>query len=78
MDRELVRSFAGQLQSAGAEVQRQIELGVYDTTPVKQANQELVDSLEAGLQVVGQSERARAQALAKLEGGLAPAVTGSI
>ncbi len=76
MDRELVRSFASQLQSAGAEVQRQIELGVYDTTPVKQANRELVDSLEEGLEIVGQSERARTEALAKLEGGLAPAATG--
>ena len=59
---ELLKSNAENLQTANAEVRRQVERGVFDIETVKEANTKLVATINESLQIADEGKRRRAVA----------------
>ena len=59
---ELLKSNAENLQTANAEVRRQVERGVFDIETVKEANAKLVATINESLQIADEGKRRRAVA----------------
>ena len=70
---ELLKNNAENLQTANAEVRRQVERGVFDIETVKEANAKLVATINESLQIAdeGKRKRARGRAAAAGHGGRA-------
>ena len=64
---ELLRNNAQNLQTANAEVRRQVERGVFDIETVKEANERLVATINESLQIADEGKRKRAEAEAQLK-----------
>jgi uncharacterized protein YaaN involved in tellurite resistance len=59
---ELLKNNAENLQTANAEVRRQVERGVFDIETVKEANSRLVATINESLQIADEGKRRRAVA----------------
>ena len=59
---ELLKNNAENLQTANAEVRRQVERGVFDIETVKEANAKLVATINESLQIADEGKRRRAVA----------------
>jgi uncharacterized protein YaaN involved in tellurite resistance len=59
---ELLKNNAENLQTANAEVRRQVERGVFDIETVKEANARLVATINESLQIADEGKRKRAEA----------------
>ena len=64
---ELLKSNAENLQTANAEVRRQVERGVFDIETVKEANTKLVATINESLQIADEGKRKRAEAEQQLK-----------
>lgn len=64
---ELLRNNAENLQTANAEVRRQVERGVFDIETVKEANARLVATINESLQIADEGKRKRAEAERQLQ-----------
>lgn len=64
---ELLQANAANLQTANAEVRREVERGVFDIESVREANRKLVDTINESLQIADEGKRKRAQAERQLE-----------
>ena len=56
---ELLQANAENLQTANAEVRRQVERGVFDIETVKEANAKLVATINESLQIADEGKRRR-------------------
>lgn len=63
---ELLRNNAENLQTANAQVRRQVERGVFDIETVKEANGRLVATIDESLRIADEGKRRRAAAEAEL------------
>jgi uncharacterized protein YaaN involved in tellurite resistance len=63
---DLLRANAENLKTANAEARKQIERGVFDIETVKQANRDLIETIEESLRIADEGKRARAAAGAEL------------
>lgn len=64
---DLLKRNAENLKIANAETRKQLERGVFDIEAVKQANNDLIATLQESLQIAEQGKQARAQALTELQ-----------
>ena len=64
---ELLKNNAENLQTANAEVRRQVERGVFDIETVKEANARLVATINESLQIADEGKRKRAEAEQQLQ-----------
>ena len=64
---ELLKNNAENLQTANAEVRRQVERGVFDIETVKEANAKLVATINESLQIADEGKRKRAEAEQQLQ-----------
>ena len=59
---ELLRANAANLKDANAEIRKQVERGVFDIEAVKQANADLIDTIEESLSIADEGKAKRAAA----------------
>ncbi|MFO1072639.1 MAG: toxic anion resistance protein [Geminicoccaceae bacterium] len=64
---ELLRNNAQNLQTANAEVRKEVERGVFDIETVKEANARLVATINESLQIADEGKRKRAEAETQLK-----------
>jgi len=67
---ELLKSNASNLKEANAEIRKEMERGVFDIEAIKQANADLIDTIQESLSIADQGKAARAEAekeLVKME-----------
>ncbi|MBD3624245.1 MAG: toxic anion resistance protein [Rhodobacteraceae bacterium] len=67
---ELLKSNASNLKEANAEIRREMERGVFDIEAIKQANADLIDTIQESLSIADAGKAARAEAekeLVKME-----------
>jgi uncharacterized protein YaaN involved in tellurite resistance len=64
---DLLKSNAENLKLANAETRKQLERGVFDIEAIKQANNDLITTLEDSLKIADQGKQARSQALTELQ-----------
>jgi uncharacterized protein YaaN involved in tellurite resistance len=64
---DLLKSNAENLKLANAETRKQLERGVFDIEAIKQANSDLITTLEDSLKIAEEGKQARTQALAELQ-----------
>jgi uncharacterized protein YaaN involved in tellurite resistance len=64
---ELLKNNAENLQTANAQVRRQVERGVFDIETVKEANAKLIATINESLQIADEGKRRRAVAEQELQ-----------
>jgi uncharacterized protein YaaN involved in tellurite resistance len=64
---ELLQQNAANLKDVNAEVRRQVERGVFDISVVKQANEQLIATIEESLQIADEGKAKRREAEKELQ-----------
>jgi uncharacterized protein YaaN involved in tellurite resistance len=64
---ELLQANAENLKTANAQVRREVERGVFDIEAVRNANQQLVDTINESLQIADEGKRKRVEAERQLQ-----------
>ncbi|MGF1615948.1 MAG: toxic anion resistance protein [Gammaproteobacteria bacterium] len=64
---ELLMANAENLKAANAEIRQQVERGIFDIEAVKQANQQLIATIEESLRIADEGKRRRAAAEQELQ-----------
>jgi uncharacterized protein YaaN involved in tellurite resistance len=64
---ELLQANADNLRRANAQVRKEVERGVFDVETVRNANQQLVETVNESLQIADEAKRRRAEAERQLE-----------
>ena len=64
---ELLQANAENLKTANAQVRREVERGVFDIESVRNANQQLVETINESLQIADEGKRKRAEAERQLQ-----------